>query len=51
MVDGTALWLSAPGFVVREVIEVGGELVVVVETANDAPVGCARCGTRARAKD
>ena len=28
MVDGTALWLGAPEFVVREVVEKGGELVV-----------------------
>lgn len=51
MVDGTALWLGARGFVVREVIEDGDELVVAIETINDAPVGCEACGTRARAKD
>lgn len=51
MVDGTALWLGARGFVVREVVEEGDELVVAIETAADAPVGCVACGTRARAKD
>jgi transposase len=51
VVDGTALWLSAPGFVVRDVVDDGDELVVAIETTNDGPVGCARCGTRARAKD
>ena len=51
MVDGTALWLGARGFVVREVIEDGNELVVAIETSCDVPVGCASCGTRARAKD
>lgn len=51
MVDGTALWLGARGFVVRDVIEDGDELVVAIETTSDVPVGCAACGTRARAKD
>ncbi len=51
MVDGTALWLGARDFVVREVVEDGDELVVAIETTNDTPVGCTRCGTRARAKD
>lgn len=36
---------------VRDVVEDGDELVVVIETANDVPVGCVSCGTRARAKD
>jgi transposase len=51
VVDGTALWLSARGFVVRDVVEDGDELVVAIETTTDVPVGCAACGTRARAKD
>jgi transposase len=51
VVDGTALWLGARGFVVREVMEDGNELVVAIETTIDAPVGCVACGTRARAKD
>jgi len=51
VVDGTALWLGACGFVVRDVSQDGDELVVAIETANDAPVGCASCGTGARAKD
>jgi transposase len=51
VVDGTALWLGARGFVVRELIEDGDELIVAIETINDAPVGCRACGTPARAKD
>ena len=51
MLDGTALWLGARGFVVREVIEDGDELVVAIETTNEVPVGCLACGTPARAKD
>ena len=35
----------------RDVIEDGNELVVAIETTSDVPVGCASCGTRARAKD
>jgi transposase len=51
VVDGTALWLGARGFVVRDVVEVGEEVRVAIETTNDVPVGCERCGTRAKAKD
>lgn len=51
MVDGTALWLGARDFIVRDVSENGNELVVAIETSPEGPVGCARCGTRARAKD
>jgi transposase len=51
VIDGTALWLGARGFVVRDVIEDGEELVVAIETTNDVPVGCSGCGTPARAKD
>lgn len=52
MVDGSALWLGTRGFIVRDVVENDdGELVVAIETTNDFPVGCTRCGTRARAKD
>ncbi len=51
MVDATGvLWLSVAGFVVRDVTDDGGELVVSVETTVGA-VGCGSCGTRARAKD
>ncbi len=50
MVEGTALWFGAAGFVVLAVAEVGVELVVEVETAR-AVVGCSACGTRAVAKD
>ena len=42
MVDGTAQWLGARGFVVRDVIEDGNELVVAIETTIDAPGGV-RC--------
>jgi transposase len=51
VVEGSSLWLNARGFVVRDVVEDGGELVVAIETELDAPVGCAGCGCRARAKD
>lgn len=40
LVDGTALWLGAHGFDVRDVVEAGDELVVVIETS-DVSVGCA----------
>ncbi len=51
MVEGSgACWFGAPGFVVLDVIEVGDELVVEVETTATV-VGCSSCGTRARAKD
>lgn len=52
MVDGSgaALWFGASGFEVLEVIDDGPELVVEVESTATV-VGCARCGSRARAKD
>jgi transposase len=43
--------LGARGFIVRDVVEVGDELVVAIETTTEVLVGCASCGTRARAKD
>jgi transposase len=43
-------WFGASGFVVLDVIEVGDELVVEVETTATV-VGCSSCGTQARAKD
>jgi len=45
-----ACWFGASGFVVLDVIEVGVEVVVEVETTAMV-VGCVVCGTRARAKD
>ncbi len=45
-----ACWFGAPGFVVLDVIDRDVELVVEVETTATI-VGCAACGTRARAKD
>jgi hypothetical protein len=37
--------LGARGFVVRDVVEVGDELVVAIETTTEVLVGCASCGT------
>jgi transposase len=51
VVEGSgACWFGAPGFTVLAVIDDGHELVVEVETTATV-VGCAACGTRARAKD
>jgi len=49
--DGSsALWFGAAGFEVLEVARSDGELVIDVQTTATL-VGCAACGTRARAKD
>lgn len=51
MLDGSAAcWFGAPGFEVLDVADDGHELVVEVQTTATA-VGCAGCGSRARAKD
>jgi transposase len=51
VVDGScALWLGAAGFEVLDVAPGDNELVIEVETTARV-VGCAGCGTRARAKD
>jgi transposase len=51
VVDGSsALWFGASGFEVLDVAHSGSELVIAVETTATV-VGCAGCGTRARAKD
>lgn len=51
MVEGSAaLWFGASGFEVLDVVDDGVELVIAIEST-PGPVGCASCGTRARAKD
>lgn len=51
MVEGSAaLWFSASGFELLDVVDDGVELVVEVQTLTTV-VGCAECGVRATPKD
>lgn len=50
MAEGIALWFSAPGFELLDVVDDGVELVVEVQTTT-AVVGCSECGVRVRPKD
>ena len=51
MVEGSsAVWFGAAGFEVTGVGEVGGEVVVTVQTPDGQRVLCGGCGRRARSK-